>query len=101
VQQRIGQVVEGAFAAVTPGAFTPTPVVVIPPRIDILALATGALEWTIFPPERVDIGVACIGVEAQVQGVVAAYGEFLWNNSSIKDIGSMSSCRLDDQYPHE
>ena len=42
-----------------------------------------------------------IALSAQVQGVVAAYGEFLWNNSNIKGIRSMSSCRLDDQYPHE
>jgi len=40
--------------------------VVIPPRIDILALAAGALEGTIFPPERVDIDVTGIGVEELV-----------------------------------
>ena len=42
-----------------------------------------------------------IALKAHVQGVVAAHGEFLWNNSNIKGIGAMSSCRLDDQYPHE
>jgi hypothetical protein len=31
-----------------------------------------------------------------VQGVMAAYGEFLCNNSSIKDIGNMISCRPAD-----
>ena len=38
---------------------------------------------------------------SHVQGVVAAYGEFLWNHSNIKGIGSMSACRPNDQYPHE
>jgi hypothetical protein len=39
--------------------------------------------------------------EAHVQGVMAAHGEFLCNNSSIKDIGGMVSCGPADRYPHE
>ena len=40
-------------------------------------------------------------VATHVQGVMAAHGEFLCNNSSIKDIESMRSCRLDDRCLHE
>jgi hypothetical protein len=55
VQQGIGEVVEGALAAVTPVTFTPVSIVVISPRIDVLALAPGTLEWTIVPPQRMDV----------------------------------------------
>jgi hypothetical protein len=65
VEQRIGEVIEGALAAVTPVAFA-SGSVIRPPRIDVLALAPGTLEWTIFPPERMDIDVAAIGVEELV-----------------------------------
>jgi hypothetical protein len=50
VEEGIGEVVEGALAAVTPVAFTPGAIVVRSPRIDLLALAPGTLEGTIFPP---------------------------------------------------
>jgi len=66
VEQRIGQILEGALAAVTPGACASGAVVVRPPGIDVLALATGTLEWPIFPPQRMDIDVAGIGVEEVV-----------------------------------
>jgi hypothetical protein len=36
-------------------------------------------------------------IEAHVQGVMAAYGEFHCNNSSIKGIGTMNSCRPADR----
>ena len=39
VQEGLGEIVEGALAAVAPVPFTPGAVVVIPPRIDVLALA--------------------------------------------------------------
>ena len=42
-----------------------------------------------------------MAVESHVQGVMAAHGEFLCNNSSIKGIGNMSSCRPADRCPHE
>jgi hypothetical protein len=63
VEQRIGEVVEGAFAAVTPVALTPGSIVVVPPRIDLLALAPGTLEGTIFPSQRMDVGVTLVDVE--------------------------------------
>src|SRR5712691_13547999 len=43
MQQGVGQVIKGALAAVAPVAFTPRAVVVIAPRIDVLALR-GCLE---------------------------------------------------------
>jgi len=36
-----------------------------------------------------------------VQGVMAAHGEFLCNNSIIKGIGNISSCWAFDRCPHE
>jgi hypothetical protein len=67
VEEGVREVIEGALAAVTPGAFTARAVVIRPPRIDVLALAPGTLEGTIFPPERMDIEVAGIGVEELVE----------------------------------
>jgi len=49
------EVVEGALAAVTPVPFTPGSIVIIPPRIDVLALAPGTLEGALFPPQRMDV----------------------------------------------
>jgi hypothetical protein len=63
----MSKIIEGALAAVTPVAFASGSVVVRPPRIDVLALAPGTLEGTIFPPERMDIDVAAIGVEEVVE----------------------------------
>ena len=54
----MSEVVEGALAAVTPVPFTPGSIVVIPPRIDVLALAPGTLEGAIFPPQRMDVDLA-------------------------------------------
>jgi hypothetical protein len=67
VEQRIGKVVEGALAAVTPVAFAPGAIVVRPPRINVLALAPGTLEETIFPPECVDVRLALFGTEELVE----------------------------------
>jgi len=52
---------------VAPVAFAPRPVVVIVPRVDVVALALGTLQRTIFPPECMDIGVAGIDVEELVE----------------------------------
>ncbi|HEY5870098.1 MAG TPA: hypothetical protein VI542_31780 [Candidatus Tectomicrobia bacterium] len=67
VQQGRGEVVEGALAAVAPVAFAPGSVMVLAPRINILALAPGTLKWTIFPPECVNVRLALVGVEEVVQ----------------------------------
>jgi hypothetical protein len=67
VEQGVGEVVEGALAAVAPVAFAPGPVMVLAPRIDVLALAPWTLEGTIFPPECVNVRLALVGVEEVVQ----------------------------------
>jgi hypothetical protein len=66
-EQCVGAVAEGAPTAVAPVAFNPWTVVVIAPRTDGVALAPGTLERTIFPPERMDIGVAGVNVEELVE----------------------------------
>ena len=67
MHHRIGEIVESALAAVAPVAFAPRSVVVLPPRIDVLALAAGTLEGLLFPSQRVDVGMTLIGVEELVE----------------------------------
>ena len=67
MQEGIGEVVEGALAAVAPGAFAPRPVLVRAPGSNVLALAPRALQRTVFPLECMDGGMALIGVEELVQ----------------------------------
>ena len=66
MQEGLSEVVEGALAAVTPVAFAAGAVVVLPPRINVLALAPGTLEGAIFPAQRVDVGLALSDVEEMV-----------------------------------
>ncbi len=66
VQQGIGEVVEGALAAMALVALAPGAVVVRAPRIDVVAIATGTLQWAIFPPQCVDVGLALFGAEELV-----------------------------------
>ena len=66
MEESVGEVVEGTLAAVAPVALAPGAVVVRPPGIDILALAPGTLEWTLFPPERMDVGLTLFGIEELV-----------------------------------
>jgi hypothetical protein len=66
MEQGMGQIVEGALAAVAPVALAPRAIVVCPPGIDVLTLAPGTLEWTVLPPQRMDIGLTVFGVEELV-----------------------------------
>jgi len=66
VQQGVGQIVEGALAAVAPVAFTPGAVVIRAPRIDVVAVTPGTLQRAIFPPQRMDVGLAGVGTEKLV-----------------------------------
>jgi hypothetical protein len=63
----VGEIVERALAAVAPVALASRPVVVIALGIDVLALAPGTLQRTVFPPQRMDICMARIGVEELVE----------------------------------
>ena len=66
VEQRIGEVIEGALAPVTPVPFTPGSIVILPPRIHIPALTPGTLEGPVFPPQRMDVGLTLVDVEELV-----------------------------------
>jgi hypothetical protein len=62
----MGEVVEGPHTAVAPVALAPRAIVVCPPGIDVLALAPRTLERTIFPSQRMDVGLTLFGVEELV-----------------------------------
>ena len=53
-------------AAVAPVAFAPRAIMVCPPGIDVLALAPRTLERTIFPSQRMEVGLTVFGVEELV-----------------------------------
>jgi hypothetical protein len=63
VQQGIGEVVEGTLAAMAPVPFAPRSVVIVPPWIDILALASRTLQGTIFPPKGMNVGLTLVSAE--------------------------------------
>jgi hypothetical protein len=67
VQQGVGEVVKGAITAVAPGAFAPGAVVVHAPGAHVVAVTPGTLQWAIFPPQRMKIGVAGISIEELVE----------------------------------
>src|SRR5712691_6942432 len=65
-EQRVGEVIEGAPTAVAPVAFAPWPVMIGPPGPNVVTLAPGTLERTIFPPQRMDVSLTLFGVEELV-----------------------------------
>ena len=66
MEQGVSEVVEGALAAVTPVPFAPGSIVILPPWINVLAVTSGTLEETIFPPERMHVRLALFSVEQLV-----------------------------------
>ena len=66
VQAGLSEVVEGALAAVTPGAFAARAVGVLPPGIAVLALAPGTLAGPILPPLRMNGELTLVDVEKLV-----------------------------------
>jgi hypothetical protein len=62
VEHGVGELMEGPLAAVTPVAFAAGSVVLMPPWINLVALAPGTLQGTIFPPPRRDGGLTLVGV---------------------------------------
>jgi hypothetical protein len=66
MQEGRGEIVEGALAAVTPVAFAAGAVVVLPPGIDVLTLASGTLEWPVFPSQRMNTGLTSVDIEELV-----------------------------------
>jgi hypothetical protein len=67
MEQGVDEIIERALAAVAPVAFASRPVVIIAPGMDVLALAPGTLQRTVFPPQPMDICMARIGVEELVE----------------------------------
>jgi hypothetical protein len=63
VQEGVREIIEGALAAIAPIAFASGAVVVIAPRINVLALTAGALEWAILPPQRMDVDLTLVDIE--------------------------------------
>jgi hypothetical protein len=63
----MGEVVEGALAAMTPIALAPWAILICAPAANVVALAPRTLEGTIFPPQRTDVGSALFGAEELVQ----------------------------------
>jgi hypothetical protein len=66
MQQGASEVSEGALAAVTPVAFASRSVVIRAPAANVRALAAQTLQRTVFPPQRVDVGLALFSVEEVV-----------------------------------
>jgi len=66
MEQGVGEIVEGALTAVAPVEFASGSVVIIALWIDSLALAPGTLEGTIFPSQRMDVGLTLFAVEELV-----------------------------------
>src|SRR4029453_12237788 len=69
VQECSREVIEGAFAGLlfTTVAFQSGLVMVLTPRTDVVALTARTLEWAIFPPQRMDVGLTRFGVEELVE----------------------------------
>ena len=63
MQQSLSEVIEGTLTAIAPVAFAPGALVVGAPASNVVALAPGTLEWTLFPPERMDVRLALFSVE--------------------------------------
>src|SRR5262245_46639275 len=58
--------VDGALAALTPGALTPGTIMVRPPGLHVVPLAPGTVEGTSFPPQRMEVGLALFEAEELV-----------------------------------
>jgi hypothetical protein len=68
IQERSCEVIEGALATLlfTAVAFEAGLVVVGAPGPDVVALTPRTLEGSLFPPQRMDVGVTLIDVEEVV-----------------------------------
>jgi hypothetical protein len=66
--RNLTQEIEGALAALlfTAVALQARLVVICPPGTNIVALTSGTLEGTIFPPQRMDVRLTLVDVEELV-----------------------------------
>src|SRR5215475_4554726 len=69
IQERAREVMEGALAGLlfTAVALQSRLVVIGPPGTNMVALTAGALQGTIFPPQRMDVCLALVDVEELVK----------------------------------
>jgi hypothetical protein len=69
VQERAGEVIEGALASLRFAAVALQSGLGVAraPRSDIMALTPRALEGAIFPPQHMDIGLTRFGIEELVE----------------------------------
>jgi hypothetical protein len=67
MQQGSGEIVEGALAAMAPVTFASWAILVCAPLSNVVALAARTLQWTIFPPQQTDVGLALFSAEEVVQ----------------------------------
>jgi hypothetical protein len=67
MESGVGEVVEGASAAMAPGAFAPGSIVVRAPGTDVLTGTAGPLEWALLPSQRTNGGLAGFSTETLVQ----------------------------------
>jgi hypothetical protein len=65
-EERLRQVVKGTPAVFAAVAFEARSVMISTPGTNLLAVAMGTLQGAIFPPQRMDIGVASVGMEELV-----------------------------------
>jgi hypothetical protein len=63
----VGALIKGALTAVAPIAFHPWSILVITPGTDVMAPAPGTSEQALFPLERMDMGVAGVGMKELVE----------------------------------
>jgi hypothetical protein len=67
VQQGIGEVIEGTLAVMAPVAFAPWSILICAPLANVVTLTPRTLQRPVFPPQRMDVGLALFGVEEVVQ----------------------------------
>ena len=67
MQEGLGEVVEGALTTMASVAFASGAILVRAPAANVVALAARTLQRPVFPPERMDVGLALFGVEEVVQ----------------------------------
>src|SRR5262252_10810788 len=69
VQECAREIIEGALAGLffTAVALQSRLVVICPPGTNLVALTSGALQGTIFPPQRMDVRLALVDVEELVK----------------------------------
>jgi hypothetical protein len=93
-EERLRQVVKGTPAVFAAVAFEARSVMISTPGTNLLAVAMGTLQGAIFPPQRMDIGMARVGMEELVElGEHRHDGESpVVTRATLERIGRFSLC---------